>query len=136
MIMSSELKPLHFIGSAHDDLLEMPAEVRREFGYALYLIQRGETPENASPFEGTKASEVMKLVELHDGDTYRCVYAAKLEKAIFVLHVFKKKSTSGIRTPQKEIDTVYSRLETAKAAHAAMMVNKSADAERARRRKK
>ena len=82
-------------------------------------IQNGTTPSNASPFELSAANEVMKLTERHDGDTYRCVYAAKFEKVVYVLHVFQKKSRRGIATPKQEIDLVFSRLERAKADYAA-----------------
>lgn len=97
----------------------MPDEVRRDFGHALWMIQNGETPANASPFELSKANEIMKLTERYEGDTYRCVYAAKFDAAVYVLHVFQKKSKSGIATPQKDIDLVYDRFERAKADHAA-----------------
>lgn len=115
-----EIKELYFVASAYDDLLDLPPQVRREFGHTFWLVQQGETPANASPFEGSRANEIMKLTERYDTDTYRAVYAAKFERAVFVLHVFKKKSQSGIRTPQKEVDTVMKRLQQAKADYAAM----------------
>ena len=93
--------------------MRLPEEVRRNVGYGLYLVQRGEMPDSASPFEGSTGGNVMKLVERHNTDTYRCVFTAKFEKAIFVLHVFKKKSTSGISTPQREIETVKARFKRA-----------------------
>lgn len=108
-----EPKILYFASSARDELLAMPQEVRREFGHALWMIQNGETPGNASPFEGSHANDVMKLVERFEGDAYRAVYAVKFEHAVYVLHVFKKKSTSGIRTPQKSLKLVYERLQRA-----------------------
>lgn len=78
----------------------MPDDVADAFGYDLWLIQSGEAPESASPFEGSTGNNIMKLTERHHGDTYRCVYAAKFEKVVYVLHVFQKKSKSGIATPQ------------------------------------
>src|SRR5471030_2113486 len=95
-------KPLRILDAAHNDLMKLPEEVRRDLGYGLFLVQRGEMPNNASPFEGSTGGNIMKLVERHDTDTYRCVFAAKFELAVFVLHVFKKKSSSGISTPQRE----------------------------------
>jgi len=95
-------------------LLDLPPVVRKEFGHTLWLVQQGGTPGNASPFEGSRANEIMKLTERYDTDTYRAVYTAKFERAVFVLHVFKKKSQSGIRTPPKEVETVIKRLRQAK----------------------
>ena len=34
---SSQPKPVHWVGSSHQDLLKCPEEVTREFGYALWL---------------------------------------------------------------------------------------------------
>ena len=113
------VKSLRFQGRALDDMKAMPDAVRGGFGHALWEIQNGITPSSASPFELSTANEIMKLTERHDGDTYRCIYAAKFEKAVYVLHVFQKKSKSGIATPKQEIDLVYQRLERAKADYVA-----------------
>ena len=113
-----QAKPLVFVADAEDDIAAMPRQVKRGFGFNLRTVQQGQTPENASPFEGSHANEVMKLSERHDGNTYRCVYAAKFENAVYVLHVFQKKSNVGIATPQKDIDLVYTRLAAARAHHA------------------
>jgi phage-related protein len=97
----------------------MPDEVRRAFGHALWEIQNGVTPENASPFGGFSANEVMKLSERQDGDTFRCVYAAKFERRVYILHVFQKKSKSGIATPKADIERVRRRFVVAKAEYEA-----------------
>ena len=111
------VKDLWFIGGSRADIQDraLPEEVRDEFGHTLWMVQVGETPDNVSPFEGSRANEVLKITERFDGDTYRCVFAAKFERAVYVLHVFKKKSTSGIATPRKDIETVSRRLTEAKA---------------------
>ena len=59
----------------------------------------------------------MKLVEDHDGDTYRAAYIASLPGAVYVLHVFKKKSTTGIATPRLDKDRIRTRLAAAQAHH-------------------
>lgn len=48
------------------------------------------------------------------GDAYRAVYVVQLGSDIWVLHVFQKKSKSGIKTPKEEIDLVRSRLRRLK----------------------
>ncbi len=112
-------KPLRFAGAARREISEMPAAVKTKFGYDLRDIQNGETPAHASPFEGSHGNEVMKLTARHDGDTFRCVYAAKFPQAVYVLYVFQKKSHSGIATPQKDIDAVYARYAQARADYEA-----------------
>jgi len=46
--------------------------------------------------------------------TYRAVYVAQFQKAVFVLHTFQKKANSGIATPQREIDLIRQRLQLAR----------------------
>jgi phage-related protein len=55
----------------------------------------------------------MKLVEDYQGDTYRAAYTTSFPKAVYVLHVFKKKSRSGIATPRPDKDVIRRRLTTA-----------------------
>lgn len=45
-------KPLHWVGSAKDDLLEFPDAVVDDIGYAPYLVQIGGKPPNAKPWKG------------------------------------------------------------------------------------
>ena len=91
-------KPLHWIGSAKDDLLAFPEEVVDDLGYALYLVQIGGKPPNAKPWKG-EGPGVLELVEDHRGDTYRAVYTVRFSKAVYVLHCFLEKvsvrSTNG-----------------------------------------
>jgi phage-related protein len=48
------------------------------------------------------------------GDAFRVVYAVQLGEDIWVVHVFQKKSTRGIKTPKAEIDLVKDRLKRLK----------------------
>ena len=45
--------------------------------------------------------------------TYREVYVTQLGEAVFVLHAFQK-ATSGIATPQRELDLIRQRLQLAR----------------------
>lgn len=56
----------------------------------------------------------MEIVSDYNKDTYRGIYAYKLGNEIYVLHVFKKKSKTGIRTPKEEIEVIKQRLKRAK----------------------
>ena len=49
----------------------------------------------------------------HRGDTWRSVYTVRFRDAIYVLHVFQKKSKSGIATPKRELDLIRQRLAEA-----------------------
>ncbi|MGH8709397.1 MAG: type II toxin-antitoxin system RelE/ParE family toxin [Burkholderiales bacterium] len=45
---------------------------------------------------------------------YRAVYTVRFAKAIYVLHVFQKKSPSGIRTSRTDVRLIEERLKLAR----------------------
>jgi phage-related protein len=92
--------------------LAFPERVRDEIGNALGLAQFGGKHPSAKPWKG-QGSGVFEVVENHDGDTYRAVYTVRFKEAVYVLHAFQKKSSSGIKTAQIDIDMIERRLKTA-----------------------
>jgi phage-related protein len=112
MSASHSEKPLHWVGSAKKDLLALPDDVIDDFGYALGAVQLGATPAQAKPWKG-EGPGVLELVENHRGDTFRAVYTVRFAKAVYVLHCFQKKSPSGIKTAQSDIDLIHERLKLA-----------------------
>jgi phage-related protein len=48
------------------------------------------------------------------GDAFRVVYAVQIGDDLWVVHAFQKKSTQGIKTPQREIDLIKDRLKRLK----------------------
>jgi phage-related protein len=108
-------KPLYWVGSSLDDLRALPAEVKDVFGFALHLAQWGDKHPDAKPLKGFKGSSVLEVVEDYDGDTYRAVYTVQFVNAVFVLHVFQKKSKRGIKTPKPDLDRIKQRLKLAEA---------------------
>jgi len=88
--------------------------VQEAFGFGLYLAQTGQHPLGAKPLKGL-GSGVVELVESFDGNAYRAVYTVRFETALYVLHCFKKKSKSGIGTPQTDIELIKRRLRDAEA---------------------
>jgi len=105
-------KPLHWVGSAKDDLLEFPPEVVDDLGYALYLVQIGGKPPMAKPWKG-EGPGVFEIVEDHRGNAYRAVYTVRFTEAVYVLHFFQKKSPSGIRTARNDQQRIHDRLKVA-----------------------
>ena len=113
--MPSNEKPLQWIGSSHKNLMALPANVRRLFGFALSLAQAGDRHDAAKVLKGFGGAGVLEVVEDDVGGTYRAVYTAKFAEAVFVLHCFQKKSKSGITTPKEDMDIIHARLKTAEA---------------------
>ncbi len=113
--MPTNEKPLEWIGSSHKDLMALPADVRRLFGFALSLAQSGDKHDAAKVLKGFGGAGVLEVVEDDVGGTYRAVYTVKFAEAVFVLHCFQKKSKRGIATPKEDMDIIHARLKIAEA---------------------
>jgi len=107
------MRRLEWIGSAKKDLKALPEEVVHVFGYALYLAQTGQKHDQAKPLRGFGSARVLEVVEDRRGDTYRAVYTVRFAARVFVLHVFQKKSKSGIASPKPDLDLIRNRLKVA-----------------------
>lgn len=115
MKLNTKEKRLEWIGSSHKDLMALPVEVRRRFGFALSLAQAGDQHDDAKVLKGFGGAGVLELVESDVGGTYRAVYTVKFKEAVFVLHCFQKKSKRGSATPKEDMDIIYARLKVAEA---------------------
>ena len=60
----------------------------------------------------------MEIVEDDRGSAYRAVYTVKFPEIVYVLHVFQKKSKSGIKTPTEELVKLKVRLKAAERDYA------------------
>src|SRR5215471_5733855 len=106
-------KRLLWVGSSKRDLLSLPAPVVDLFGFALYLAQDGKKHAQAKPLTGFGSAGVLEIVEDWNRSTYRAVYTVRFDCAVFVLHVFQKKSKRGAATPKADIDLIRERLKAA-----------------------
>ena len=106
-------RPLEWIGSSYRDLMELPVDVRRFFGFALSLAQAGDQHDAAKPLKGFGGAGVLEIVESDGGGTYRAVYTVRFPEAVFVLHCFQKKSKRGIETPREHVEIIRTRLRIA-----------------------
>jgi phage-related protein len=89
----------------HETLCGFPDDPRKNLGYYLYLVQKGETPPGSSPVPG-----VPNAFELRDGDErawYRVIHLKKIDDRIHVLHCFEKQSN---RIEKRDIRTIRERL--------------------------
>lgn len=114
---SRQPKPLEWIGSSKKDLKALPDEVIDVFGYALYLAQTGRKHAHAKPLQGFGSAGVLEVVEDWRGNTFRAVYTVRFEDRVYVLHVFQKKSKTGIATPKPDMNLIRDQLKVA-ARHA------------------
>ena len=98
------------------DITRFPSDVQRSVAFALSAAQYGGKHPAAKPWKG-EGPGILEVVKDYDGDTYRAIYTVRFAQAVYVLHVFQKKSTKGIATPTREIDLIKQRLAEAERDH-------------------
>ena len=84
-------KEIRWVGSAYDDLLDFPVDARRQAGFQLGKVQAGLEPEDWKPFDEVGSGTREIRIRQADG-SYRVLYVAKFEEAVYVLHCFQKKT--------------------------------------------
>jgi hypothetical protein len=72
---------------------------------------------NRKSAQGFGGAGVLELIEDDAGGTYRAVYTVSYSTAVYVLHVFQKKSKRGTQTSQRDIDLIRERLKRAREIH-------------------
>ena len=107
------MKPVYFIGSAHADLKSLPRQVQKDIGFALFEAQLGGKSYYAKPLKSYRVAGVLEIIDDFEGDTYRAVYTVRFKQAVYVLHVFQKKSKHGIETSKGDMALIESRLRLA-----------------------
>ena len=80
---------------------------------ALEIAAAGEKADSAKPMKGLGAG-VFEIALPYRGDAFRAIYAVQLGPDLWVVHAFQKKSTQGIKTPQREIEVIRERLKRIK----------------------
>ncbi len=108
--MKSEPKALVWMASSRKVLTRFPEAIKASFGFGLYQAQVGLTPPNSKPLKGFGGSGVLELFEDHRGDTYRAVYCVQFAEVVYVLHTFQKKSPRGVKTSDRDLRLIRSRL--------------------------
>ena len=108
---SQQEKSLVWVGCSKRDLMALPVSVRKFFGHALDFAQRGDKHDAVKVLKGFSGAGVLEIIEDDRGGTYRAVYTIKFKEAVFVLHVFQKKSKHGIATPKPDMDIIRERLK-------------------------
>lgn len=115
--MEKEQRKIIYLGSSQKDAGKLPEEVQELFAYALEVAVAGGQHEDAKSLTGFHGRTVVEVVGDYRGDTFREVYTVRFEEAIYVLHVFQKKSKKGIATPKEDLELIKKRLKWAEALH-------------------
>jgi len=114
--MPDARRPLAWISRTKKVFLRFPEQVQDDLVKRLRQAQVGarDIPGAKALSQGVlKGLGIVELIADFDGDTYRAVYTAKVGSVLAVLHVFKKKSKSGIATPRHDLELIRKRYRTA-----------------------
>lgn len=104
---------LHYLGSSEKDLRKLPEDIKGVFATGFRFALKGDKHPKAKPFIMSGVENVFEIVDSDRDGTYRAVYTVKFEKAVYVLHIFQKKSKTGKKTTQQDKDLIKSRFKWA-----------------------
>jgi phage-related protein len=102
-------KPLLWVGSSLKAIRDFPEAARRQAGYELFRVQRGEDPTDWKPMTAVGAG--VAEIRVHTALEHRVFYVAKFAEAVYVLHAFEKRTQ---RTRREDVDLAKRRFEALK----------------------
>jgi len=79
-----------WLGSSRRDVRAFPADARRDVGFQLRRVQQGLDPNDWKPMPGIGPG--VREIRIHTRLEHRVFYAAMFPEAVWVLHVFEKRS--------------------------------------------
>ena len=83
-------KPIRWIGSSRNDLINFPDAVRKKAGFQLRAVQSGDTPSDFKPIPTVGLG--VEEIRIRTEDAYRVFYVARFAEAVYVLYAFQKKT--------------------------------------------
>lgn len=108
---------LVWIGRSQRDFSSLSQQVQEEFHQDLIDVLKGRHPSNAKPLKGFGGAAILELVSSDRSGTYRVAYTIRIKGRVCVLHVFQKKSSTGIKTSKQDMDIIKQRLAQAEKEH-------------------
>jgi phage-related protein len=111
--MTRQTRPVSWVRAALKEFETFPEGSRSICLAALTIAAEGGKADIAKPMHGA-GSGVFEIALPFKGDAYRVVYAVHLADDMCFVHAFQKKSTQGIKTPQRDIDVIKDRVKRLK----------------------
>ena len=100
-----------FVGDARKRMQAFPRDVQRDAGHGLLELQEGNEPSDVKALVDMPTG-IKELRLWDESGTFRVVFVAKFEEAVYVLHAFQKKTQS---TSPKDLKLVRQRYEEVRA---------------------
>jgi phage-related protein len=111
--VSRNTRRISWIKAARKAFEQFPTDARLEVERALTVAAEGQKADIAKPMKGL-GSGIYEIALRFRTDAYRAVYAVMIDEDVWVIHAFQKKSKTGIKTPQHEIDLIKERIKRLK----------------------
>jgi phage-related protein len=111
--MTRGTRPISWIRAAQREFEKFPEGARSICLAALTIAAEGGKADIVKPLQGM-ASGLFEVALRYRSDAFRVVYGVQSGAEIWVIHAFQKKSTQGIKTPQREVDLIRERLKRLK----------------------
>ncbi len=106
-------RPVSWVKAALKEFRTFPEGAQAICLAALTIAAEGGKADIAKPMHGL-GSGVLEIALPFRGDAFRVVYAVQLAHNIWVVHAFQKKSTTGSKTPPREIEVARNRMKQLK----------------------
>ena len=106
---NEKTRPINWIRAARKAYESFPTAVRDRVNTALTISAEGDKADIVKPLRGLGPS-VMEVAVRHRTDAWRVVYVTQIAGSLWVIHAFRKKSKTGIKTPKSDIELVKARL--------------------------
>lgn len=111
--MDIKTKPISWVKAAEKEFRDFPLGAKSLIFTALDIAAVGRKADIAKPLKGF-GSGVFEIALRYQTDAYRVVYAVQIGDRIWVVHAFKKKSKTGIKTTQQDIQLIQNRIKQLK----------------------
>jgi phage-related protein len=108
-------RPISWLKAAWKEFQTFPLDAQDGMFRALSIAAEGGKADIAKPFKGVEGG-VFEIALRHQGNAYRAIYAVQIGAALWVVDAFQKKSKSGIKTPQVDVDRIKERIKRLKEA--------------------
>jgi phage-related protein len=109
----TNVRTISWLKGAIRDFEDFPNDVQINVKAALTIAARGGKADTAKPFKGVEGG-VFEIALRHRGNAYRLIYALQIGADLLVVDAFQKKSKTGIKTPQIDVDRIRLRIKRLK----------------------
>ena len=111
-----ETRPVIWLKQALREFEAFPLKAQTEMARALTVAAEGGKADIAKPFKGV-GSGVFEIALKHRGDAFRVIYTVEFAVEVIAVDAFQKKSKSGIKTPQQDVERIKQRLKQLREQH-------------------